>query len=75
MLSYSLEAPAVVELAVYDVSGRRVALIERSSRGPGEHVRAWDGRDDSGRRLASGVYFLRLRAGRTEAVRKIVILR
>jgi len=75
VLSYSLEAPAVVELAVYDVAGRRVALIERSSRGQGEHVRVWDGRDEGGRRLASGVYFLRFRAGEAEAVRKIVILR
>lgn len=75
VLSYSLEAPASVEIAVYDVAGRRVALIERSSRGPGEHVRVWDGKDESGQRLASGVYFLRLRAGEVDAVRKIVILR
>ena len=75
VLSYSLAAPANVELAVYDVSGRRVALIERSNRGAREHELPWDGRDESGRRLASGVYFLRLRAGAVEAVRKIVILR
>jgi hypothetical protein len=75
VLSYSLEAPAVVEIAVYDVSGRRVALIERSSRGPGEYTRVWDGKDEGGRSLASGVYFLRLCAGQVEAVRKIVILR
>lgn len=75
VLSYSLEAPANVEVAVYDASGRRVALIERSSRGPGRHERVWDGRDRGGRRLASGVYFLHLRAGEVEAVRKLVILR
>jgi photosystem II stability/assembly factor-like uncharacterized protein len=75
VLSYSLNAPASVEIAVYDVSGRRVALIERSSRGQGEYRRVWDGSDEGGRRLASGVYFLRLRAGEAEAVRKIVILR
>ncbi|MCX5752846.1 MAG: M20/M25/M40 family metallo-hydrolase, partial [Candidatus Krumholzibacteria bacterium] len=75
VLSYSLEAPANVEIAVYDVSGRRVALIERSSREQGDHRRVWRGTDDGGRRLASGVYFLRLRAGEVEAVRKIVILR
>jgi photosystem II stability/assembly factor-like uncharacterized protein len=75
VLSYSLEAPASVEIAVYDVSGRRVALIERSSRGQGEYTRVWDGKDEGGRSLASGLYFLRLRAGEAEAVRKIVILR
>jgi hypothetical protein len=75
VLSYSLDAPADVELAVYDVAGRRAALIERSSRGAGEYWRPWDGKDEGGRRLSSGVYFLRLKAGSSEAVRKIVILR
>jgi hypothetical protein len=74
-LSYALPATANVELAIHDVSGRRVALVERGSRGPGVFDRAWDGKDDRGRPLASGVYFLRLRAGADEAVRKIVILR
>jgi hypothetical protein len=75
VLSYSLSAPADVELAVYDVSGRRVALIERSSRGAGDYERPWNGRDENGRRLASGIYFLRLKAGAAESVRKIVIIR
>ncbi len=75
VLSYSLSASADVELAAYDVAGRRVALIERSSRGPGEHYRPWDGTDEAGRRLSSGVYFLRLKAGSAVAVRKIVIVR
>ncbi len=75
VLTYSLSAPADVELAVYDAAGRRVALIERSSRGAGEHRRAWDGKDETGQRLSSGVYFLRLKAGAAEAVRKVVILR
>lgn len=75
VLSYSLDEPADMELAVYDVAGRRVALIERSSRGAGEYRRPWDGTDEAGRRLSSGVYFLRLKAGASEAVRKVVILR
>lgn len=74
-LSYALPAPANVELAVFDVSGRRVALVERGRKGAGVFDRAWNGKDDGGRPLASGVYFLRLRAGAEEAVRKIVILR
>ena len=74
IVSYTLEETADVNLAVYDVAGRRVALIERSTRGPGSYERGWNGRDENGRRLASGVYFLRLKAGSAEAVRKMVIL-
>jgi hypothetical protein len=74
-LSFSLPAAAEVELAIYDVSGRRVALVERGRRGAGVFDRPWDGTDDGGKPLSSGVYFLRLRAGTEEAVRKIVVLR
>jgi photosystem II stability/assembly factor-like uncharacterized protein len=74
-ISYELPAAADVELAVYDISGRRVALIERRRRGAGAFDHAWNGADDRGERLASGVYFLRLGAGGEQAVRKIVILK
>jgi flagellar hook assembly protein FlgD len=41
----------------------------------GAHHVDWDGRDDSGRNVASGVYFLRVQAGDRQATRKLVILR
>jgi photosystem II stability/assembly factor-like uncharacterized protein len=74
-VSFALAEAANVELAVYDISGRRVALIERRRREAGVFGRAWDGKDETGRALTSGVYFLRLKAGSAESVRKIVILR
>ena len=74
-VSFALPEASNVEVAVYDVSGRRVAFIERGREEAGVINRSWDGKDDLGRPLASGVYFLRLTAGTSEAVRKIVILR
>lgn len=74
-VTFALAEAANIELAVYDISGRRVAIIERGHMGAGVFDRGWDGRDDGGRSLASGIYFLRLRAGAAGAVRKIVILR
>jgi flagellar hook assembly protein FlgD len=41
----------------------------------GEHVIEWDGRDQDGRAVASGVYFCRLRGAGSEAVRKMVLVR
>lgn len=75
LISYFLPRPAFVELSVYDVSGRVVALVERGGRGSGEVEYLWDGRDERGRYLASGVYFMRLRAGAADAVRKIVVVK
>jgi flagellar hook assembly protein FlgD len=54
-----LAAAARVGLSVYDASGRlqrRFPLVELPA---GRHAIHWDGRDDSGRPVASGVYFLR----------------
>jgi photosystem II stability/assembly factor-like uncharacterized protein len=73
--SFVLPSPSFVELAVYDVSGRRVAVIERGPRGAGPSRYTWDGRDARGELLASGVYFLRLSSRSGDAVKKIVILR
>jgi hypothetical protein len=74
-VSFALPEASSVEVSVYDISGRRVALIERGREVAGVINRSWNGKDDRGRPLASGVYFLRLRAEGFEAVRKIVILR
>jgi hypothetical protein len=62
-------------LVVYDVSGRRVATIANGLFGPGEFDASWDGTDESGRDVASGIYFARLTAGDFAAVRKTVLLR
>ncbi|MCK4350474.1 MAG: T9SS type A sorting domain-containing protein, partial [Candidatus Krumholzibacteria bacterium] len=69
--------PAVtrVRLSVYDVAGREVARPLDDVRFEGNHEYEWDGRDDSGRRLSTGVYFLRMRTDYYEAVRKAVVIR
>jgi flagellar hook assembly protein FlgD len=60
---------------VHDVAGRRVRVLEDSFREAGRHAAVWDGRDGTGRRVAAGVYFVRLQAAGGELTRKIVLLR
>ena len=74
-IDFSISAPAVVDLALYDPAGRLVRVLVRGRREAGKHVVTWNGRDDAGRGTASGVYFLRIRAGSFSATRKIVYLR
>ncbi|MCD4690713.1 T9SS type A sorting domain-containing protein [bacterium] len=45
-------------IGIYDVTGRLVSAL-RADGSPGPHEALWDGRDDSGRAVASGVYFVR----------------
>ena len=60
-IRYAVQARGHVDLAIFDVQGRRVATLVREELEAGEHTRAWDGKDRSGRAVASGVYFVRLR--------------
>ncbi len=65
------------EVAVFDVRGRRVALLHQGPlAGAGPHGFSWDGCDDRGRPLASGVYLARVRLGQDDAlVSKVVLVR
>jgi len=64
-----------VELSVYDMSGRLVARLFSGEDGPGVRRYRWDGRDEFGRPVPSGVYFYRLRAGKQVLSRKMVLVR
>ncbi|NNE43087.1 MAG: choice-of-anchor D domain-containing protein [Gemmatimonadetes bacterium] len=64
-----------VDLRVVDVSGRRVRQLAAAPYASGEHRIVWDGRDDSGRRGAAGIYFVRLQVGEETWTRKVVLLR
>jgi hypothetical protein len=75
-ISYDLEAPAVVHLAVFDARGRQVKTLVAGERvDAGAHQVAWDGRDENGRAVAGGVYFSRLDAGGWSATTRMVLLR
>jgi len=74
-LRFGLTAPGSVRLAVYDVAGRRVALLHDGYRGAGEHTLIWNGRDDAGRRVSPGVYLARLEAGEFSTAAKVVVLK
>ena len=62
-------------ISIHDVSGRLVRTLLDGKMPAGRHAVDWDGRSDSGGRVASGVYFIRMRAGGFEARRKAVLLK
>jgi len=73
-LRFGLPRPAVVEFALYDQQGRRVRSLLSGTQPAGERTITWDGRDESGRALPAGLYFVRLATeGRTFVSRLAVI--
>jgi hypothetical protein len=73
-LSFSLPHAGRASLAVYDVAGRQLARVADATFAAGRHEFTWDGRDDAGRRVAAGVYLLRLEAGSVASTRRVVRL-
>jgi hypothetical protein len=64
-----------IELAVFDVTGRRLAVLAEGTEKGGEHTVEWHGTDDEGTAVGPGVYWARLAAGGRAATQKIVRLR
>lgn len=75
-IRYYLPNPSPVRLSVYDSSGRLVAtLIDGEVMTMGSQVVTWNGRNDAGETVASGIYFCLLRAGKQTRSMKIILMR
>ncbi len=75
-VSYWLGTTSSIRLRVLDVAGRVARSVELPPMAPGAHCLTWDGRDDAGKEVASGVYMIELLAGDQVAGRKkIAVLR
>lgn len=74
-IRYRLADPADVELAIFDLGGRLVRRLGNSAQAPGQHRVVWDGRDDGGLPLASGIYFITLVMPGHHAVQKVALLK
>jgi hypothetical protein len=64
-----------VALDIFDVQGRRVRALVRGQEAPGTHGAVWDGRDDAGRLVPSGIFFYRLQVGGQTLTRKMMLLK
>lgn len=74
-IEYVVPAGGPVRLAVFDARGRQVRVLAAGDAEAGTHTVSWDGRDDGGQAVASGVYFLRFEAAGEERVGKLVLVR
>jgi len=79
-ISFSLitENTEETELIVYNIKGQKVKqLLSKSANmlSAGQHYVVWNGKDDRNRNVASGVYFYKLKAGKTEITRKMVLIK
>ncbi|MCX6640308.1 MAG: T9SS type A sorting domain-containing protein, partial [bacterium] len=69
-ISYQLSAVSLVNLSVYDITGRRVAQLVNGRQNPGDYSVSWNATGN-----ASGVYLVRLTTPGEEIAQKVVILK
>jgi hypothetical protein len=74
-IRFSIPRAAVVSLVIYDVSGREVRRLVAGKMPAGYHEVAWNGKNNKGAAVSSGMYFCRLQANKDQATRKLILLR
>jgi hypothetical protein len=73
-ISFRIPGQSRVVLTVYDVLGREVRNLLDETRSEGIHDVYWDGRDNAGRRVGSGLYLYRLQSGTNIQTKKMMLL-
>lgn len=74
-IQFSIPVAGETEVNAYDVAGRLVRTLHQGALRAGAHALDWDGRDDEGRDVRSGIYFIRIRSGDTTISTKVFRMR
>ncbi len=74
-LSFQITGDSPLTLEIFDIAGRLVRDQELGALLAGSHTHYWDGRDEKGSALASGVYFVRLSSTEFEASTRVILIR
>ncbi len=75
VIAFELAEAGPVELAIYDLGGRLVRVVDSASRSAGRYQATWDGQDNAGRAVPTGTYFCRLSTAQGSQTRKLTLAR
>lgn len=74
-IRFSLPVASEVSLKIYDMNGRLVRTLVAESQAAGQHAVEWDGRDQRGNSIASGIYLYRMTAGEFSQTKRMIFLK
>ncbi len=74
-ISFSLSNEAVIELIIYNVKGQKVKTLYSGLTEKGDHALIWQGKDDDGKDVSSGLYLYKLKVGDQEFSKKMLLLK
>lgn len=73
-IAYSVKEPGPVWIGIYNVKGQLIRTLVNDVRATGHYTVVFDGRDDNGRSVSSGVYFMKMNAGDYHSTRKMIMM-
>jgi hypothetical protein len=75
VISYQLKDDCHVELTVYNLLGQKLKNLDNGFRFKGLHSITWDGKDNNGKEVTTGIYFYQLRAGNFTESKKVLLIK
>lgn len=74
-IRYSVKEAAPVSIEIYNLRGQRVKRLVNEIKAAGQHNAVWNGTDDAGRVVSSGVYFYKMNTGKYNATKKMIMIK
>ena len=75
MIKYNLPSTGKISIKIFDIIGREIATLINQEQSAGEHYVPWNGKDNTGNKVASGVYFYNIRFNRQSISQKMLLIR
>jgi len=74
-ISYSVKDREPVTIGIYNIKGQLVKTLLKGVQEPGNHTIVWNGTDDNGRSVSSGVYYYKMQAGKYSSTKKMIMMK
>jgi len=75
VIKFNLRKSAEVTLVIYNILGQKVQTLVKGRMDAGSQSVSWDGKDEKGNELSSGIYFYQLKAGEVKETKRLVLLK
>ncbi|HQJ96584.1 MAG TPA: FlgD immunoglobulin-like domain containing protein, partial [Candidatus Cloacimonas sp.] len=74
-ISFNLSSPNLTELYIYNQKGQKVKTLFSGNLESGNHKFVWNGQDDNGNSVSSGLYFYRMKSGKYSSTKKMILMK
>ena len=74
-ISFSLSSEQDIEFTIYNIKGQKIKTLYSGTADVGEHSVIWEGKDTNGKSVSTGIYFYKLKTGKKEISRKMLLLK